>query len=70
MILLDVDGHLVSDTSLKELHVFADKIGLLREWLQDHRWPHYDVWGIKRAEAVKAGAVLVDIRELLMRACK
>jgi hypothetical protein len=39
------DGlHLVG-TDEKELHAFAKKIGLKREWFQDkHRIPHYDIF--------------------------
>jgi len=39
------DGiHLVSDISNAELHRFAKKIGLKREWFQDKKGhPHYDL---------------------------
>ncbi len=63
------DGlHLVSDTSLEELHSFAQSIGLKREWYQDHRHPHYDImatWRLNRALA--AGAVKVQSREIVRR---
>lgn len=41
------DGvHLATDGSIEELHIFAQSIGLKREWFQSHpRHPHYDVFG-------------------------
>ncbi len=71
MILTDAAGHLVSDTSLEELHSFAQRIGLRRSWFQDHAHPHYDMtvqWRRRRATA--AGAVLVSSRELVRRMCR
>jgi len=36
-------SHLVADTT-KELHEFAEKVGLKRKWFQDHEdHPHYDI---------------------------
>lgn len=63
------DGvHLVSDTSVDELHEFAQGIGLKREWFQDKlREPHYDMtvrWRAKRAE--DHGAIVVSTREIIM----
>lgn len=52
--------HLVAD-SLEELHVFAARIGLKREWSQDAKGvPHYDLTPRRRARAVELGAVEVD----------
>lgn len=52
--------HLLADT-LEELHEFADRLGLRREWFQNHpRWPHYDLTRNKRALAVRLGATEVD----------
>ena len=62
------DGiHLVADT-LSELHEFAEKCKLKREWFQCHpKHPHYDVWGGKNERAVyRNGAVDVDSRSLLL----
>lgn len=72
MILLDQMGHLVSDKSLDELHDFAAKIGMKREWFQDTgtQHPHYDVMGVMKSKAVRHGAKLVDSRELVKRALK
>ena len=69
MILTD-GAHLVSTRSCKELHRFAREIGLLREWFQDHRIPHYDLMGHKRRLAVRAGATKVSVRELVRRAIR
>jgi hypothetical protein len=63
-------SHLVSDTSEEELHAFAAKIGLRREWAQLRpraSAAHYDVTPPKRALAIKLGAVAVSGRELVTR---
>lgn len=56
--------HLVSDTSLDELHAFAEALGIPRRGLHGD---HYDLPEEYRAEAIAAGAVAVDSRELLRR---
>jgi hypothetical protein len=48
MIFMDKQGHLISDHDIEELHAFARKIGLKKEWFQDKRnkdfyYPHYDL---------------------------
>ena len=59
-------SHLTADTK-DELHEFAARIGLRREWFQTCKRPcarageecphwHYDVTDAKRAEAIAAGA--------------
>lgn len=60
--------HLMTDSDdLEELHGFAQRIGLKREWFQDHsRHPHYDLAPSKRALAVKRGAVEVTATEMLL----
>ena len=59
--------HLTS-TSLDELHVFAARLGLRREWFQDHRIaPHYDLVASKRALALHYGAEFVTAREQCRR---
>lgn len=76
MILIDWEGHLVSDKSLEELHTFAQrKLFLKREWFQDKKRknyvPHYDVTTEqKRATARDAGAVVVDPQEIVRRAVR
>jgi hypothetical protein len=62
------DGiHLISDTSLEELHAFAEKIGLKRGWLHHTPGrPHYDlVTEDIRQRARDAGAKFVGRRELI-----
>ncbi len=65
-------SHLMPQSSapehLEELHTFAQRIGLKREWFQAGRWPHYDVNGSKRAQAVRAGAVEVTTRQYIIAA--
>lgn len=51
--------HLMADT-VGELHEFADKIGLKKEWFQPNSAPHYDVTAYYRQKAVKAGAAELD----------
>ncbi|KKN06478.1 hypothetical protein LCGC14_1076950 [marine sediment metagenome] len=61
------DGvHLVSDTSLAELHKFAQSMGLERHWFQVHReHPHYDLTTLDAyRRALRHGAVKVTAREL------
>ncbi len=66
--------HLTADTE-DELHEFAAQIGLLRAWYQTCKrrcsrpgepcphW-HYDVTTRRRADAVAAGAVEIDLRQM------
>jgi len=54
--------HMISDTSLDELHEFAARLGLKREWFQnDGRTPHYDVCKQKRERAIVLGATSLPI---------
>ena len=44
--------------TVEELHAFARKIGLRREWFQNKpRLPHYDLNKSRREAAVRLGAV-------------
>ena len=55
--------HLTADT-LDELHTFAIRLGLKRDWLHHHPFmPHYDLTANKRAKAVRLGAVEINQRE-------
>ena len=56
--------HLVSDTSLHELHEFAAALGIPRRAFQGD---HYDIPEEHRAAAVAAGADEVESRELVRR---
>lgn len=58
-----VTCHMLADT-VAELHEFAARIGLKREWFQPASRPHYDLSKAKRAEALAAGAIEVDRYEL------
>ena len=63
-------GHLVSDTSIEELHRFAEGLGLRREWFQEKSIPHYDLTGEVYDLALKRGAQLVSSREIVLRAVR
>lgn len=54
----------IADTE-EELHAMANRIGLRREWFQNHGTPHYDVSKAKRQEALRVGAVEIGRRELV-----
>lgn len=57
-------SHVVSDTTLDELHTFARAVGIpQRAFDRDH----YDVPGDRYHDLVAAGAEAVDSRELLAR---
>ncbi len=56
--------HLVSDTSLDELHEFSQRLGIPRGAFQGD---HYDVPEEHRHEVVAAGAQEVESRELVRR---
>jgi hypothetical protein len=57
-------SHLVSDTSLDELHAFAARLGIPRRGFQGD---HYDVPEELHTDVVAAGAQHVSSRELLDR---
>lgn len=57
-------SHMVSDTDLEELHVFADGVGIPRRAFQGD---HYDVPEDYHREMIEVGAVLVESRELVRR---
>src|SRR4051812_40493053 len=56
--------HMFADT-LDELHAFAARVGLRREWFQvsfGRSLPHYDLHPARRATALKLGAIELDRR--------
>lgn len=54
---------MTADTE-EELHRFARKLGLRREWFQDKpHHQHYDLVSAKHAKAVELGAVHLSMRE-------
>lgn len=57
-----VMSHLLSDSSVLELHEFAARIGMRREWFQDGSAPHYDVCQSRREKAITAGAAPMRCR--------
>lgn len=57
-------SHLVSDTSLEELHAFADAAGIPRRGFHGD---HYDVPEEYYADMVALGAVPTPSRELVRR---
>ena len=63
-------GHLVSDSSIEELHEFASDLGLRREWFQQKSVPHYDLTGPLYELALGRGAILVSSREIVRRAVR
>ncbi|MBU2249467.1 MAG: DUF4031 domain-containing protein [Gammaproteobacteria bacterium] len=61
------DGiHLATTGTIEELHNFATKIGLKKEWFQNHRRPHYDLTTARMAAAAeRAGATRVNTKVLV-----
>jgi hypothetical protein len=57
-------GHLVSDTSLAELHEFAARAGIPPRGFD---LDHYDVPAERYDDLIASGAELVDSRELVRR---
>lgn len=57
--------HLFTDGDLKELHEFAGRLGLDREFFQlseSMKIPHYDLVFSLRKRAIEFGAIPVDCR--------
>lgn len=69
MILTD-GTHLVSDTSIIELHKFAIGIGMPQKWFQGGRIPHYDLLSDKFARRVARQVAVVSTRTLVKRALR
>ena len=69
IILIDKNGHMVSDRSLDELHAFAQRLQLKREWFQNKpRHPHYDLTTARaKSRAIAQGAVMVNATDLVRR---
>lgn len=60
--------HMMTDGDLQELHDFAQRLWLRRDWFQDKpRLPHYDLTRNKRREAIRAGAQPVSAIEMIKR---
>lgn len=57
--------HLVAD-SIDELHAFAARLGLKKEWFQERTmYPHYDVTVNVKARALTMGACPGDKRTII-----
>ena len=60
--------HLASDANVEELHAFARRLRLRKDWFQPSgSIPHYDITENKMLLAVQAGAVRVPNREFASR---
>jgi Protein of unknown function (DUF4031) len=57
-------AHLISDTSLAELHAFAETLGVPRRAFERD---HYDLPAERTRTAVWLGAILVPSREIVER---
>lgn len=55
--------HLVSDSSLEELHDFAGRLGIPERGFQGD---HYDLPEDLRTMAIEQGAIAVSSREIIM----
>lgn len=55
---------MASDSSLSELHAFAEKIGMKRAWFQGD---HYELTEKMRTRAIDLGAACVTSRQLADR---
>lgn len=54
-----MSAHLLADT-LDELHTFAQRLGLKREWFQRGSAPHYDLTASRHKLALELGAIRLD----------
>jgi len=62
--------HLVAD-DIQELHDFATKLKLKREWFHNHRiQPHYDITAAKRELAISLGAKPITTKQMSERVTK
>lgn len=59
--------HLTADSD-DELHAFAARLGMRREWFQPHPLlNHYDLTPKRRARALQLGATIVPMRDQLRK---
>jgi len=56
-----------TDGGLEELHRFANRIGMKREWFQDKKYPHYDLTPKRRRIAVEHGAIEITTKEWMKK---
>ena len=58
--------HLVGD-NLQELHIFAQSVGLKREWFQEHsHHPHYDITTSRMLRKILSRDTVVRISTKLL----
>lgn len=63
--------HMMTDGPIDELHKMAHRIGLKREWFQDHPLhPHYDLRSNKRLAAIILGAKPTTSQDIIKRCSK
>jgi NADH:ubiquinone oxidoreductase subunit D len=57
-----------TDGDVGDLHRMAEKLGLKRTYFQNKSgFPHYDVIPMKRAQAIKWGAVFMPLKEWIKK---
>jgi hypothetical protein len=62
---------MMTDGHIDELHNFAAKIGMKREWFQDNPLHlHYDLFDGRINKALQAGAIMVSKIELVKKCSK
>jgi hypothetical protein len=63
-------GHMQADTP-DELHAFAARLGLRREWFQSRpgrpERDHYDLTGARRDQAIRLGAIRESVEAGIAR---
>ena len=59
--------HMFTDGYLEELHRFANRIEMKREWFQDEKYPHYDLTPKRRKIAVEHGAIEITTKEWMKK---
>lgn len=64
-------AHMVSTVDEAELHAFAARLGMRRDWFQSRErgnasCAHYDVARSVHGEAIRLGAVLVTAKQLAL----
>jgi len=63
--------HMATDGNIEELHTFAEKIGLKRQWFQVHPvLSHYDLTPSKRALALRQGATEETSKTMILLCTK
>jgi len=58
--------HMIADTP-KELKAFALIIDLKLSWYQEKSFPHFDLTKSRRVEAIKMGAIDLNLRQFVKK---